>query len=295
MPAKATLKTIDRCKLNELIERVEYAIKHDIALSTDDLKLLLLAISTLCELQDRMDEDNVTLYKLRKLVGMVKSSESRKKGSSNNKRGNNKNGQQKKKRPPRKKIPPTVITHKLLEFDKGDICPCCHKGKLYKHNPGELLRITGHAPFVAHKHITEQLRCNGCLEVFKAPLPAEVLADGDENQKYGYSARTLMVISKFYSGTPYNHQENLNEIMGCNISASTIFDQCQHVANAIETVFDELRSQAANAISFAIDDTHNKILEQEPELRDKRNGKGQQLRKGIYGSIKESVGNFCQI
>lgn len=283
MATESTIKNINRCELNGLIERVEHAIAHDLSLSSQDLKLLLLAITTLCELQERMDEDDVTLYKLRKLLGMVNSSESRRNGSSNKKRNKGNKGNLKKKRPGSKTAPLTVI-HEITEYKKGDICPGCNKGKLYKHVYGELLRITGHSPYEATKHVTEQLRCNGCLEVFKAPLPDEVLADGDVNQKYGYSARAVMAINKFYSGTPYNHQENLNDIMGCSISASTIFDQCQHVANAVEPIFDELKRQAANAANFDIDDTHNRILHQEPELRDRRDGKGQQMRSGIYSS-----------
>ena len=41
---------------------------------------------------------------------------------------------------------------------------------------------------------------------------------------------------------------------------------------------------AANACSFLIDDTHHRILEQEPEVRPNRNGKGERLRTGVYGS-----------
>src|SRR5580698_10044694 len=66
---------IDRKALAELITRVEEAIEHNLALSVDDLKLLLLAISTLCTLQEKIETDDVTLHKLRKLLGMVQQSE----------------------------------------------------------------------------------------------------------------------------------------------------------------------------------------------------------------------------
>ena len=65
---------IDRKALAELIARVEEAIEHNLALSVDDLKLLLLAISTLCALQEKIEADDVTLHKLRKLLGMVQQS-----------------------------------------------------------------------------------------------------------------------------------------------------------------------------------------------------------------------------
>ena len=93
-----------------------------------------------------------------------------------------------------------------------------------------------------------------------------------------------MVIDKFYSGLPYYHQATLTAIFGCAISASTVFDQCEHVTNAIIPIFYEFKRQAANAVNFLLDDTHNRILHQQPELRDKSNGKGQQLRTGVYSS-----------
>jgi hypothetical protein len=42
----------------------------------------------------------------------------------------------------------------------------------------------------------ERLRCNTCGAYFTADLPDEVKADGDVNQKYGYSARSIMAIAK---------------------------------------------------------------------------------------------------
>ena len=262
--------------LAELIERVEHAIMHDLALSIEDMKLLLSAIITLSTLQSKMEQSDITLHKLRKLLGMVKQSE-RRKNPSNSSRDNNKNDrkdQDKKSKKKKKKAPP-VVYHPMTEYGKGDTCPECQRGKLYKHDPGKLLRITGHAPYEAIQHITEQLRCNACQKVYKAPLPQDILADGDSNQQYGYSARTLMVINKFYSGLPYYHQGNLADIFGHSITASTIFDQCEHVANAGMPVFYELQRQAANASQFLLDDTHNRILEQKPELRDKLNSYAQ--------------------
>ena len=72
-----TVEEIDHKELEALIKRVEQAIEHGLALSTDDMKLLLTAISTLCTLQEKMQQDDVTLYKLRKLLGMVQQSEKR--------------------------------------------------------------------------------------------------------------------------------------------------------------------------------------------------------------------------
>lgn len=286
MTKTSSIKQINTKELGELIERVEHAILHDLALSTEDMKLLLSAIMTLCSLQQKMAQDDVTLHKLRKLLGMVKQSEQRRNNSdASRKKTNPDNKHENKRKKTRKpKKPAPVVVHKIEEYQRGQQCPECKIGKLYKHDPGSLLRITGHAPYEVIRHITEQLRCNGCQKVYKAPLPAEVLDDGDADQRYGYSARTLMVISKFYSGLPYYHQSNLADTFGHSVTASTIYDQCEYVANDVMPIFYELHRQGADAPRFLLDDTHNLILGQEPELRDRRNGKGKQLRTGVYSS-----------
>lgn len=266
---------IDRAELSALIERIEEAIEHDLALSVDDMQLLLSVITTLCTVQSQLEQDDVTLHKLRKLLGMVRQSEQRRttSGKSNSKK--HKQGQPR-KRNKRTTSTPKKEYHLMNTYHKGDVCPCCARGKLYKYEPAKLLRITGHARYEATLHMVERLRCNGCQEVYTAHLPDSVLADGDANQMYGYSARSIMAIDKFYSGTPYHHQENLADLFGFSISASTIFDQCEMVANDVMPVFYEMERYAANALRFSIDDTHNRILEQQPELRDKRNGNGKQ-------------------
>jgi transposase len=287
MTQSSHIVEIDRKALAELIVRVEEAIENSLSLSVDDLKLLLLAISTLCALQEKIEADDVTLHKLRKLLGMVQQSErhlgsSETSGHTKNKKNTQKKNTARKNKSPSKS--PKLIYHAMTECQRGQVCPACKIGKLYKFEPGTFLRVTGHARFEAEKHIVEQLRCNACQEIYKAPLPEAVLEDGDANQMYGYSARTLMVIDKFFSGLPYHHQANLADIFGHSVTASTIFDQCEQVANAVMPVFYEFKRQAAIAYQFLLDDTRNRILEQKPELRNKPNGKGQVLRAGVYSS-----------
>jgi hypothetical protein len=285
--ADPKVQEIDAKALAALIERIEEAIEHDLALSVNDMKLLLIAITTLCTLQSKMEQDDITLHKLRKLLGMIKQSERHQKPE--NKEGNPSKGNKRAKNKSKRKCrsrpkSPKVVFHKMQNHKKGEVCPGCHCGKLYKYEPSNLLRITGHARYEAIRHVVERVRCNACQQLYKAPLPDEVLEDGDANQQYGYSARSLMVIDKFYSGTPYYHQSNLANIFGCSISASTIFDQCELVANDVMPVFNELKRLSANAYLFLLDDTHNRILRQKPEMRDKPNGKGKQLRTGVYSS-----------
>lgn len=284
MSTEESIQEIGQEELNRLIERVEFAIENELSLSIEDMKLLLLAIHSLATLQQKIEDKDITLHKLRKLLGMVTQSEKRdpkKHTGSETKKPKNRPPKIRKKRATQ---PPKVEHHALTDFKKGDVCPDCQRGKLYKFEPGRLLRVSGHGPFEATQHISERLRCNACQGVMTAALPESVLADGKADQQYGYSARSLMALNKFYSGLPYHHQGNVSSLFGCTISASTVFDQCEHLANDAMPVYYELKKIASNAKLFLLDDTPNRILEQQPEERANRNGQGTRVRTGIYSS-----------
>lgn len=282
---KKTFTDIDSEALDALILRVQEAIEHDLALSTQDCQLLLDALMTLASLQERLADNDITLHKLRKLVGMVRSSEKMNTvlGKARTQRSNAPK-RSKKKHPPVAPVKPEVKTHKLNELSKGDTCPECQQGTLYKYDPATLLRIRGQSPFIPEQHVMERLRCNACGAYFTAELPPEVQADGESGQKYGYSARTLMALDKFYAGAPYYRQQSVQGLLGIKLAASTIFDQTEWLANAIAPVHQVLQQYAAQARHYFLDDTGNRILDKKPQLRKKRNSETLQERSGVYSS-----------
>lgn len=284
--AETTLKEIDHKELESLIRRVEEAIEHGLALSSEDLSLLLEAIQTLAFVQVELTNKTVTLHKLKKLLGIITSSEKRPGGQGNNGSSGRKGSKPgKKPRSNANKKPVKEVRYKHPTLYKGAAClnECC-KGKVYGYKPLVLLRVTAHAPYEATKHIADRWQCNLCDTVFTAELPAEVLEDGDINQQYGYSARGLMALHKFFSGQGYNHQDNLSDLMGHRISASSNYDQVEHLSNDVMPIFYQLRKEAAAAEHFLGDDTSNRILDKKPEKKPNRNGKGERLRTGIYSS-----------
>jgi len=76
----------------------------------------------------------------------------------------------------------------------------------------------------------------------------------------------------------------LNNLFGMPVSASTIFEQCEHVANAVNPVFNYLKKLSSDAIHFHIDDTTNRILNAEKELIPNRKTGKLKERSGIYTS-----------
>lgn len=289
----ATIDDIDIQALDALIERLQQAKAYQLTLEPSDIELLITALLTLSHLQDKLSDQDITLHKLRKLAGIVSRSErlkdllpakninDEKSATDQDNKEDNSNPTDRKKKPkPKKKsstpaIIPEQIYHPLsLDFSKGMRCPECEIGTLSKYEPSVMLRITGHSPYEVKRHIMERLRCNACGIYFTAPLPDDVKKDGTSNQRYGYSARSLMAINKYYMGQPFYRQATLQQILGVSITASTLFDQCEHVANAIKPVYECLLLLAANAVAYEIDDTPYKILkEQETQKPNRKTGK----------------------
>ena len=281
---KPDISTLTTEELDALIARLQEAIDFNLVLSGDDIRLLLNALLTLASMQERLSDKNVTLHKLRKLLGMVQASEKLSDLLDKDK-ANNPRKTTRKRKPKKKKAPPSVkVYHSFTDLKKGDKCPECLIGKLYKYEPAQLLRITGQTPFTPELHLSERLRCNACGQFFTAPLSDDVIADGDSNQKYGYSARSLMVLNKYFLGAPFYRQESLQDILGVSITASTIFDQSEYLSNDCQPVFNCLKAIAANALHFHLDDTTHRVLEQQAIEKKKRNSDKMQRRTGLYAS-----------
>lgn len=292
---------IDIKELDALIIRVTDACENDLALSNEDLRLLLNALLTLTTLQDKLSDKNITIAKLRKLSGIVASSEKLSKAignkSDDNKGKDDKDKEDKKRKKKLKLknikkdkpkvdiVKPETVYHPIESLTKGDICPECEIGKLYKYEPSTLFRITGQSPLKSCKHICERLRCNACLAYFTAELPEEVKIDGNTHQRFAYSARTYIAMSKCFMGSPYYRQESFQNLVGVPVTASTAYDQCAFVSDDIYPVFETINRLSSNARHFHIDDTSCRINDQKPIMKPDRKGGKDKLRSGIYCSV----------
>lgn len=271
-------------QMNALIDRMESNLTDGLSPEPNDIRLILQILRQFTTMQQKLEGSAYLKERYLKLMGLVSSSENQSSILNKEIRKEHKPPREKKKKPETKTIPPTTCHHKLEGLKKGQACPECEKGRLYKTEPASFIRITGHAPLSAEKHIMEQLRCNLCGTLMTAKLSDDILQDGARQQKYGYSARALMAISKFYMGSPYYRQENLQTLMGAPVTASTIYDQCALLVSDCQPVYDYLKLHSANANHFSIDDTGNRILSETSVEKPNRNGKGVRKRTGIYTS-----------
>ena len=268
-------------QLDALMARVTQAKAHQLTLSPEDCDLLLSALVTLAGMQEKLSDNDITISKLRKLVGIVQSSETLKSAiTRQSKPTKSRHTRQKPKVTP---VKPEVQHHKHQELSKGVTCPECHIGKLYKTDPATFLRITGQSPLSPTQHVMERLRCNTCGAYFTADVSAEVTQDGQLHQKYGYSARALMAISKYYAGSPLFRQGSMQDLLGVSVTASTIFDQIEYLCKAVSPVFVQLMALAADAHHYYLDDTTHRILDQGAVMKTSRDGK-MRKRTGVYTS-----------
>ena len=270
-------------EMDALIARMESVLADGLSPEPDDVRLILQILRQFMTMQHKLESSAYLKERYLKLMGLVASSESR--GVLDPAAPSRTRKARKKKSsaaspPP----PPKVCRHAIEGLEKGQPCPECEKGRLYKHEPASFIRVVGQPPLASENHILEQLRCHLCGKVFTADLPAEVAQDGNRYQKYAFSARAIMAINKFYMGSPYYRQESLQSLLGRPVTASTIFDQCASLVSDVTPIWEALQQVAANAGHFHIDDTGNRILSETAIEKPNRNGKGTRQRTGVYSS-----------
>lgn len=62
-------------------------------------------------------------------------------------------------------------------------------------------------------------------------MPEDVRTDGEPQQKYGHSGCSVMAINKYFDGSPSYRQGSLQQLFGTPVTASTVYDQCEAVAD----------------------------------------------------------------
>jgi transposase len=162
------------------------------------------------------------------------------------------------------------VTHATLQ--PGDTCPECQTGKVYRQKkPKTLIRITGRPPLEATAYELEQLRCNGCGQVFTAEAPAEA---GEE--KYDDTAAATIALLRYGSGVPFHRLEKLEENLGIPLPAATQWEVVEQKAELLRPALGELIRQAAQGEVAHNDDTSMRILklarEPAPEGKAERTG-----------------------
>ena len=147
------------------------------------------------------------------------------------------------------------ISHETLQA--GDDCPECADGKVYETRPGVLIRIVGQAPLQATVYELQKLRCNLCGKLFTAQVPHDVAAQ----KKYDATTGSMIALLKYGVGVPFNRARRLQGNLGIPLPAATQWDIIHAKFKLLTPAHQELIRQAAQGQVIYNDDTKNKILE----------------------------------
>jgi transposase len=158
------------------------------------------------------------------------------------------------------------VAHQSLQ--SGHRCPDCGRGNVYEQKePKALVRIRGQAPLAATVYELERLRCNACGQIFTAPEP-----EGIGPEKYDETTGAAIGQMKYGSGIPFYRLEQLEELMGIPLPASTQWEIVEEAAEVMKPAQEELIRQAAESEVLHNDDTSMRVLRLEREASDERTG-----------------------
>ena len=158
------------------------------------------------------------------------------------------------------------VAHQSLQ--SGHRCPDCERGNVYEQKePKALVRIVGQAPLAATVYELERLRCNACGQIFTAQEP-----EGIGSEKYDETTGAAIGQMKYGSGIPFYRVEQLEELMGIPLPASTQWEIVEEAAEVMKPAQEELIRQAAESEVLHNDDTSMRVLRLEREPSDERTG-----------------------
>ena len=151
-----------------------------------------------------------------------------------------------------------AIEHSLsiADFNVGDSCPENCGGKLYRYEPGVLVRVKGQNLAAVHKYWVEKLRCSTCGYLVSAEVPDEVGAD-----KYDAAFKSVLVLQKYYVAVPFNRQSYFQSLLQMPLPVSTQWQLIEEVGSVAIPIFQVLERLAANGNIVHNDDSHVKITD----------------------------------
>lgn len=165
------------------------------------------------------------------------------------------------------------------EFSPGALCPECLKGRIYRADPGVLLRFVGTAPIQGTLYELEKYRCNLCGEIYAAKEPEEA-----GEKKYDETVAPTIAILKYGNGLPFYRLEQLQRSYGVPLPASTQWEIVKALALLLYPVYAALMDLAAQGFLLHNDDTPAKILAVLKEIE-----QGDSERKGLFTTGVVSV------
>ena len=265
-------------------------------LSSKDYELLAVVLKSWLWLSSVVKNNRISIKELQKLIFGAKTEKTRKVLKQKTEKQTTKSDEPEKKPKGHGRNGSDAYTGAdriciaCLTVSKGDRCPDCQKGKLYRYDPSEIVCISGQAPIHATVYELERLRCNLCGSLFTAPTPPEAAGP-----KYDPSADSMMALLHYGCGFPFNRLDALQDNLGVPLPRSTQWDEVNSMAHEIYPVFNELNQHAATGDIFHNDDTTGRVLALEKQIAEEikaAQAQGTKCRTGVFttGIVSEVEG-----
>jgi len=175
-----------------------------------------------------------------------------------------------------------IITVTHADYKAGDDCPLGCGGKLYKVNPGVIIKVSGKNNFCVTEYQVEKLRCALCGELFAAAIPEVALGE-----KYDARFKASLVLQKYYNATPFYTLDRYYSMLGLPLPDATQWKLVESVANNIEPIYDLLCYYLAQGPLLHYDDTWLRILSVIAEGKNDKKNKRGCYATGFVGSYQQ--------
>ena len=263
---------------DKLIERIRAS-----SLCDEDKKIVTGVVHFCLWLQVKLLEAKISIHKLSKFFGIRSEKRSNKKEHEDSKEGTpqistelqpeadqklpqeettaenvpeRKLGKNKGRLPANQYSGATKIEVEHPSLSSGDLCPLplCD-GRVYKTEPGSIIRVIGGKMAEAKHYVLEKLRCNLCGALFSAELPTDAGPD-----KYDARFKSTLAVHKYFLGLPFYRMERMQSYLGVPLPDSTQWQLVEQVADAVYPIFYYLEYLAAQGKAVFLDDTGVKII-----------------------------------
>ncbi len=141
------------------------------------------------------------------------------------------------------------------QYQSGDRCALCKRGRLYRWRPLVRLRFSGQPLALVRRFECEQLRCGTCGALWAAALPAEA-----RGETYDVSLKVNLALAHYGLGLPFKRIELFQDMLGMPLPDATQWGLVEQVADSAYRVYEYLKPLGANQARVYQDDTGARVL-----------------------------------
>ena len=161
-------------------------------------------------------------------------------------------------------------------YQRGDRCPLCARGRLYRLAPLVRLRFTGQPLALVTRFALERLRCGTCGALWVASMPA-----ASPRETYDVTLKVNLALAHYHLGLPFKRIETFQQLLGMPLPDATQWALVEQVADSAYPVYEQLKYLGAQQPLVYQDDTGARIL----SLIKENQADPAPERKGMYTTV----------